>query len=108
MNDVAAASAPKNPITRERAMHRLYEAAELEHNLMCTYLYAAFSLRTDGDLRPEEAAAVARWRQTIIQVATQEMAHLVAVWNITSALGGTPHFERDNFPLQAGRLPAAI
>ena len=27
--------------TREELIHRLYEAAELEHNLMCTYLYAA-------------------------------------------------------------------
>ncbi len=30
---------------REAVLHALYEAAELEHNLMCTYLYAAFSLR---------------------------------------------------------------
>lgn len=94
--------------TREQLISRLAEAAEVEHNLMCTYLYAAFSLRTDGGLRPEEAAAVARWRSTIIAVATQEMAHLVAVWNITSGLGGTPHFERDNFPLQPGRLPASL
>lgn len=33
--------------SREILVHQLYEAAELEHNLMCTYLYAAFSLR-DG------------------------------------------------------------
>ena len=32
---------------REAVLHALYEAAELEHNLMCTYLYAAFSLRTE-------------------------------------------------------------
>ena len=46
----------------------LYEAAELEHNLMCTYLYAAFSLK-DGEaegLAPEEAAAVKRWRQVLL------------------------------------------
>lgn len=33
-----------NPNSREALIHALYEAAELEHNLMCTYLYAAFSL----------------------------------------------------------------
>ncbi len=33
-------------ISRERLLHALYEAAELEHNLMCTYLYAAFSLKS--------------------------------------------------------------
>ena len=35
-----------NPISRESLVHQLYEAAELEHNLMCTYLYAAFSLKS--------------------------------------------------------------
>jgi len=110
MNDVAAASAPKNPITRERALHALYEAAELEHNLMCTYLYAAFSLR-DGvaeGLTAEEAAAVSRWRKVLIRVAIEEMQHLAAVWNITSALGGAPRIGRTNFPLDPGLLPAGI
>jgi len=110
MNDVAAASAPKNPITRERALHALYEAAELEHNLMCTYLYAAFSLR-DGvaeGLSAEEAAAVSRWRKVLIRVAVEEMQHLAAVWNITSALGGAPRIGRTNFPLDPGMLPAGI
>ena len=45
MNDIAAASPL---VQREVLVHALYEAAELEHNLMCTYLYAAFSLR-DGE-----------------------------------------------------------
>ena len=34
------------PPSREQLVHLLYEAAELEHTLMCTYLYAAFSLRS--------------------------------------------------------------
>jgi hypothetical protein len=110
MNDVAAGTAPKHPITRERALHALYEAAELEHNLMCTYLYAAFSLR-DGvaeGLAPDEAEAVARWRKVLIRVAVEEMQHLAAVWNITSALGGAPRIGRTNFPLDPGLLPAGI
>jgi CDGSH-type Zn-finger protein/uncharacterized Fe-S cluster protein YjdI len=107
MNDVAAA---KRVVTRELALHALYEAAELEHNLMCTYLYAAFSLR-DGvaeGLRPDEAETVSRWRQKLIRVAVEEMQHLAAVWNITSALGGSPRFGRTNFPLDPGYLPAGI
>ena len=32
--------------TRERLFYSLCEAAELEHTLMCTYLYAAFSLKS--------------------------------------------------------------
>ncbi len=96
--------------SREALLGALYEAAELEHNLMCTYLYAAFSLRggeADG-LSEAEAAALARWRQTIIDVAIDEMGHLAAVWNITAALGGSPRFGRGNFPLDPGMLPAGI
>ncbi|KRC82209.1 ferritin-like domain-containing protein [Sphingomonas sp. Root241] len=99
-----------HPVTREGLLHALYEAAELEQNLMCTYLYAAFSLK-DGEaegLRPEEAEAVTRWRHAIIAVAVDEMGHLAAVWNITSSLGGAPRFGRTNFPLEAGYLPANI
>jgi CDGSH-type Zn-finger protein/uncharacterized Fe-S cluster protein YjdI len=36
------------------------------------------------------------------------MGHLVAVWNITAALGGTPRFGRGNFPLDPGQLPAGV
>ncbi len=61
MNDVAAV---RPLMQREVLVHALYEAAELEHNLMCTYLYAALSLR-DGEsegLSSSEATAVRRWR----------------------------------------------
>jgi CDGSH-type Zn-finger protein/uncharacterized Fe-S cluster protein YjdI len=108
MNDVAAVAAPLTQ--REILINLLYEAAELEHNLMCTYLYAAFSLK-DGEsegLRAAEAAAVERWRLTLTQVAIEEMAHLAAVWNITSALGASPRIGRANFPLDPGYLPASI
>jgi CDGSH-type Zn-finger protein/uncharacterized Fe-S cluster protein YjdI len=96
--------------SRERLIHALYEAAELEHNLMCTYLYAAFSLRSGEQegLTAIEAEAVSRWRQEIIAVAIDEMSHLAAVCNITSALGGTPRFGRTNFPLDPGYLPAGV
>jgi|APAra7269096661_1048516.scaffolds.fasta_scaffold00076_107 CDGSH-type Zn-finger protein/uncharacterized Fe-S cluster protein YjdI len=97
-------------VSREKIMHALYEAAEVEHCLMCTYLYAAFSLR-DGEgegLTAEEAEAVARWRRDILGVAIDEMSHLVAVWNITAALGGAPHLGRANLPLDPGYLPAGL
>ena len=97
-------------MSREHVISALYEAAELEHNLMCTYLYAAFTLRSgEGEgLSRDEAAAVARWRQTILDVAIDEMGHLAAVWNITAALGASPRFGRSNFPLDPGALPAGI
>jgi CDGSH-type Zn-finger protein/uncharacterized Fe-S cluster protein YjdI len=96
--------------SREQLLHALYEAAELEHNLMCTYLYGAFSLKAGAEegLSVREAEAVARWRKEVISVAIDEMSHLVAVWNITSALGGVPRFGRTNFPLDPGYLPARV
>lgn len=107
MNELPAAG----PLAdREAVLHALYEASELEHCLMCTYLYAAFSLK-DGlaeGLSAAEAAAVAGWRRTLLDVAIEEMGHLAAVWNITSAIGGTPRLGRSNFPLDAGLLPASV
>jgi len=96
--------------SREQLFHALSEAAEIEHCLMCTYLYAAFSLKTDADdgLAPRQLEAVRRWRQAILEIATEEMGHLVAVWNIMSALGSAPHLGRSNFPLDPGYLPAGI
>jgi len=107
MNDVSQGPALTQ---REVLLHALYEAAELEHNLMCTYLYAAASLK-DGEregLGAEEGAAVRRWRQALLGVAIEEMGHLAAVWNITSGLGGSPRFGRANFPLDPGLLPASV
>jgi CDGSH-type Zn-finger protein/uncharacterized Fe-S cluster protein YjdI len=108
MSEVTAAAPPLTQ--REILINRLYEASELEHNLMCTYLYAAFSLKAGAGegLKPVESAVVARWRQVLLQVAVEEMGHLAAVWNITSALGGSPRFGRANFPLDPGYLPASI
>src|SRR4051794_33224109 len=96
--------------SREHIIHALYEAAELEHTLMCTYLYAAFSLRSGEaeGLRSAEAEIVERWRRTLVRVSVEEMGHLVAVWNITAALGGSPRFGRGNFPLDPGNLPASV
>jgi CDGSH-type Zn-finger protein/uncharacterized Fe-S cluster protein YjdI len=97
-------------LQREILINALYEAAELEHDLMCTYLYAAASLKSGEaeGLSAAEAAAVKRWRGVLLNVAIQEMGHLVAVWNITSALGAAPRIGRSNFPLDPGYLPAGI
>lgn len=96
-------------LSREHLSHLLAEAAELEHNLMCTYLYAAFSLkRRSPEFSADEARAVERFRSTLLGVAVEEMGHLASVWNITSALGATPQLGRSNFPLDPGVLPAGL
>jgi CDGSH-type Zn-finger protein/truncated hemoglobin YjbI len=95
---------------REALIYMLCEAAELEHGIMCQYLYAAFSLKqsTDEGLRPDEAAATQRWRQQISHVATQEMLHLSLVQNLLSAVGAAPHLSRPNFPQPARAYPAGV
>jgi hypothetical protein len=95
---------------REQLLHLLVEAAELEHNLLCSYLYAAFSLKRGAaeDLLPHELAAVERWRKLILSVAHEEMAHLVLASNLMVAVGARAHFNRPNFPVPPGYHPAGI
>ena len=95
---------------REALIYMLCEAAELEHGIMCQYLYAAFSLKQSQDegLTEAEASAVQRWRSKISHVATQEMLHLSLVQNLLSAIGGAPHLSRPNFPQPASAYPAGV
>ena len=95
---------------REALIYMLCEAAELEHGIMCQYLFAAFTLKQDESegLAPEELAAVRRWRKAISHVATQEMLHLALVQNLLSAVGAAPHLSRPNFPHPASHYPAGV
>ena len=90
--------------------HLLAEASEIEHTLMCSYLYAAFSLKNavDGGFSEKEADAVERWRKAIMSVATEEMGHLLIVANLTVAIGGRPHLSRPNFPVNPGYFPSGV
>jgi hypothetical protein len=95
---------------REALIYMLCQAAELEHGIMCQYLFAAFSLKQRGDegLTPDELEVVARWRHTIAHVATEEMLHLALVQNVLSAIGAAPHLTRPNLPAPAHHYPAGV
>jgi hypothetical protein len=95
---------------REALIYMLCQAAELEHGIMCQYLFAAFSLKHGADegLTPEELEAVTRWRRTIAHVATEEMLHLALVQNVLSAIGAAPHLTRPNLPAPAHHYPAGV
>jgi CDGSH-type Zn-finger protein/uncharacterized Fe-S cluster protein YjdI len=95
---------------REQLITLLTEAAEIEHGLMCCYLYAAFSLKTgdDSGLAPAQLEATRRWRGIILDVAIEEMLHLGLVANLMTAIGTTPHFSRPNFPVAPGYHPAGV
>jgi CDGSH-type Zn-finger protein/truncated hemoglobin YjbI len=106
-------AAPEAPFViehREALIYMLCEAAELEHGIMCQYLFAAFSLKqsTGEGLTEAELAAVTRWRKQISHVATQEMLHLALVHNLLSAIGAAPHLARPNFPAPASHYPAGV
>ncbi|WP_165356343.1 ferritin-like domain-containing protein [Sphingosinicella sp. BN140058] len=96
--------------TREQLIHTLTEAAEIEHNLLCSYLYAVFSMKRAGEpgLDDAQGEAVERWRKTILKIALEEMAHLACVNNLLIAIGGAPHFDRSNFPVAPGYHPADV
>lgn len=96
--------------TREQLIHMLTEAAEIEHNLLCSYLYAVFSMKRAGEpgLTESQGEAVERWRKAILKIALEEMAHLACVNNLLIAIGGAPHFDRPNFPVAPGYHPADV
>lgn len=96
--------------SREQLLHLLAEAAEIEHTLMCSYLYAAFGLRRAGEpgVSATQGEMLERWRKTITDVAVEEMGHLVIVANLTVAVGGRPHFGRPNFPVAPGYFPSGV
>ena len=93
--------------TRDHLLSTLAEASELEHNLMCLYLYAAFSLKESivEGVTEAELAAIRTWRHDIMGIAHQEMTHLALVTNLTTAIGGSDHLSRPGFPAKSGYYP---
>jgi hypothetical protein len=95
---------------REHLWYLLMEASQVEHMIMCQYLYAAFSLKTGDDesLTEEQAAAVVRWRRVLGHIAVEEMLHLALVANLTAAIGAAPTMSRPNFPQRSGYFPPTV
>jgi len=95
---------------REQLWSLLIEAAQIEHMIMCQYLYACFSLKTDPDegLTAEQAEAVARWQETMTGIAIEEMLHLALVMNVMTAIGAAPSLSRPNFPRHSQFLPPGV
>jgi hypothetical protein len=95
---------------REDLWWLLAEASQLEHMIMCQYLFAEFSLKqgeAEG-LSGEQAEAVERWRGVLRGIAVEEMLHLALVANLMSSIGAAPTFARPNFPQRSNYFPASI
>ncbi len=95
---------------REALIYTLGKAAELEHLVMCQYVYAAFSLKESEKegLSPDATAAVKRWRRDLLEIAEQEMLHLALVQNLLAAVGAAPRLARPNVPLPPRAYPAGV
>ncbi len=95
---------------REELTYLLCEAAEFEHAVMCTYLYAMWSLKREESegVTKDELVAIERWRLLLRQIAREEMLHLALVNNMLTALGSAPHLWKPEFPVRPGRFPADV
>src|SRR5262245_57384292 len=96
--------------SREHLWYLLTEASQLEHMIMCQYLYAMFSLKSGADesLTEAQAEAVARWRGVLSGICIDEMLHLALVANVTAAIGAAPTVSRPNFPQRSGYFPPSV
>lgn len=96
--------------TRAELVALLSEAAELEHGLVCSYLFTAFTLKAaDAEgVSTAQAEALDRWREVLTGVAIEEMLHLALVSNLLTAVGAGPHLARPSFPQVSQYYPAGI
>ena len=95
---------------RDALIYMLSEAAELEHSIMCQYLFASFSLKvsTDEGLDERQLRAVTHWKQAILKVAAEEMLHLALVNNLLAAIGAAPRVGRPNLPQRGRYYPPGV
>ena len=102
--------APVRIENRAQLSYLLTEAAELEHGIMCCYLFSAFSINRDVEegISEEHLRFVRRWRRTIVQVSIEEMLHMCLACNLLTAVGGAPHLRRPNLPISPKAYPPSF
>jgi len=85
---------------RAQLVYLLTQAAELEHGIMCCYLFGAFTMKesTAEGVTDDQMAAMKRWRRELLDISVQEMLHLALVCNVLTAVGGAPMLRRPNLP----------
>ena len=95
---------------RPQLVYLLTEAAELEHGIMCCYLFASFSLKTSVDegVTEDQLSAIRRWRRLIRGISIEEMLHLGLACNLLTAVGGAPQLRRPNLPFHPRAYPLAF
>ena len=102
--------APVRIENRAQLIYLLTEAAELEHGIMCCYLFSAFSMKrgVEEGISEEQLSFVRRWRRTILQISIEEMLHMCLACNLLTAVGGAPHLRRPNLPVSPKAYPPSF
>jgi hypothetical protein len=96
---------------RIRLAGLLDEAAEFEHNVLCQYLFAAFSMKRhpdEGGVTWSQLEMMRRWEASLLSIGRQEMEHLGLVTNLLTAIGEAPNFRRPNYPLESRYYPVHV
>ncbi len=106
----ARVESPVRIENRSQLVYLLTEAAELEHGILCCYLFGSFSMKDDTSegITQEQLDAIRRWRSVIREIVLQEMVHLASVCNLLTAVGGAPQFRRPNLPTSPRAYPPAF
>jgi hypothetical protein len=92
---------------RSQLIYLLTEAAEIEHNVLCCYLFAQFSMKqeTSEGLTDAQLQKVREWRGVLSQIVVQEMLHLACACNLLTSVGGAPQLRRPNLPTNPRAYP---
>jgi rubrerythrin len=95
-------------VRRGQLAELLSRAAQVEHDILCQYLFAAATLKQypdEGGVSYGQLEQIRRWKATILEVARQEMSHLGIVSNLLTAIGEAPRFDHPGFPTPTSILP---
>jgi len=93
---------------RNQLAERLTIAAQIEHDVMVQYLFAAAALKkgvSEGGVTYKQLEMMRGWATNIMMVARQEMEHLGSVCNLLTAIGEAPVLRRPAFPMSDSKFP---
>ncbi|MFA7250141.1 MAG: ferritin-like protein [Dehalococcoidia bacterium] len=92
---------------RAQLIYLLTEAAELEHEILCCYLFASFSMKDDvaEGVTVAQLERIEEWRDLLRGIVVQEMIHFAAACNLLTAIGGAPQLRRPNLPTASRAYP---
>ena len=98
----------ENMHKRNRLAELLTIAAQIEHDVMVQYLFAAASLKktvAEGGVTYDQLELMRKWSTDMMMVARQEMEHLGIASNLLTAIGEAPIFRRPAFPMSTKEFP---